>query len=105
MSNSDDKLNMLQQALQLTQEMLKLAKQQKWDALEPLNQQRQSLLQAIFPLADNPPSVESFSTLLQSLIDTNHQLIAHCKEGKQSLQLQMREAKFTQKAVTAYQSN
>lgn len=105
MSPSDNKLKMLQQTHQLTQTMLNLAKQEKWEAIEPLNQQRQVLLQAIFPIADSLDEMETISSVLRSLIDTNQELIAHCQEGKQSLQLQMRQAKFTQKAVTAYHSN
>ncbi|MBN46511.1 MULTISPECIES: flagellar protein FliT [unclassified Methylophaga] len=105
MSNSDDKIEMLQQALELTQNMLNLSKQHNWEALDPIEKERQLLLEALFPLADSSVEIEKMSTDLQRLIDTNNELIAHCQKGKQSLQLQMRDAKFTQKAVTAYQSN
>jgi len=105
MIHSDDKLELLQQALQLTQKMLDSAKKQNWEALEPIEKQRQLLLQTVFPLSDDAIEVERISTDLQKLIDTNNELIAHCEKGKHSLQLQMRDAKFTQKAVTAYQSN
>ncbi|WP_292360307.1 MULTISPECIES: flagellar protein FliT [unclassified Methylophaga] len=96
---------MLQQALQLTQNMLNLAKQKNWEALDPIEKKRQLLLDALFPLADSSVEIKKVATDLQKLIDTNNELIAHCQKGKQSLQLQMRDAKFTQKAVTAYQSN
>lgn len=105
MTHSDNKIKLLQQALQLTRKMLDSAKQQNWEALEPIEKQRQVLLQAVFPLSDDLIEAEKISTDLQKLIDTNNELIAHCQKGKQSLQLQMRDAKFTQKAVTAYQSN
>lgn len=105
MTHSDNKIELLQQALQLTRKMLDSAKQQNWETLEPIEKQRQVLLQAVFPLSDDLIEAEKISTDLQKLIDTNNELIAHCQKGKQSLQLQMRDAKFTQKAVTAYQSN
>lgn len=105
MTASHDKLQLLQQAHQLTQNMLSLAKQQKWEELQKLKKQRQVLLNDIFPLNDDDSEMETFSIALQTLIDTNQALIAHCQEGKHSLQLQMRDAKFTKKAVTAYQSN
>lgn len=105
MTTSHDKLQLLQQAHQLTQNMLSLAKQQKWEDLQKLEKQRQILLNDIFPLTDDDSEMETFLIALQTLIDTNQALIAHCQEGKHSLQLQMRNAKFTKKAVTAYQSN
>lgn len=105
MTHSDDKLQTLQQALQFTQNMLSLAKQQQWDELAAIEKQRQVLLQGVFPLVDNSLEMETLAKVLQKLIDTNNELIAHCQQGKQSLQLQMRNAKFTHKAVTAYQSN
>ncbi len=100
-----DKFHILQEALQLTRNMLDLARQQGWDELAAIEKQRQVLLQAVFPLDEDSPEMERLAKLLQTLIDTNHELIAQCQQGKQSLQLQMRDAKFTKKAVTAYQSN
>ena len=99
-----DKLSSLQQALQLTQRMLSLAKQQSWDDLSPLEQQREALLQAVFPV-DKASQTDSIAEAIRELIEANHQLVAQCQSGKHSLQMQMRDAKFTQKAVSAYQSN
>ncbi|ODN66044.1 MULTISPECIES: flagellar protein FliT [Methylophaga] len=105
MITPQEKLQTLQQASELTQSMLDLAKQQKWEDLQAIEKKRQFLLQTVFPVADDSSEIEGFTTELQTLIDINNQLIAHCQQGKDSLQLQMRDAKFTQKAVTAYQSN
>ncbi|WP_300493951.1 flagellar protein FliT [uncultured Methylophaga sp.] len=105
MTDSNDKLNSLRQAVQLTQSMLAMAQQKQWNDLPEIENKRRILLQSIFPLDEDSPEIESQATVLQTLIDTNNELIAHCQEGKQSLQLQMRDAKFTHKAVTAYQSN
>jgi len=105
MTDSNYKLNSLRQAVQLTQSMLAMAQQKQWNELPEIENKRQILLQSIFPLDEDSPEIESQATVLQTLIDTNNELIAHCQEGKQSLQLQMRDAKFTHKAVTAYQSN
>jgi Fic family protein len=105
MTTSQEKLRTLQQASELTQSMLDLAKQQKWEELEAIEKNRKALLQTVFPVAKDSSEIEGFTTELQTLIDINNQLIAHCQQGKDSLQLQMRDAKFTQKAVTAYQSN
>ena len=105
MTDSNDKLNSLRQAVQLTQSMLAMAQQKQWNDLPEIENKRRILLQSIFPLDEDSPEIESQATVLQTLIDTNNELIAHCQEGKQSLQLQMRNAKFTHKAVTAYQSN
>lgn len=105
MTDSSDKLNALHQAVQVTKNMLAMAKQKQWTELPEIEEKRQKLLQSIFPLDQYSPEIESQMTVLQTLIDTNNELIAHCQEGKQSLQLQMRNAKFTHKAVTAYQSN
>jgi|TARA_R110000851_G_scaffold78171_3_gene172396 flagellar protein FliT len=105
MTDSNDKLNSLRQAVQLTQSMLAMAQQKQWNDLPEIESKRRILLQSIFPLDEDSPEIGSQATVLQTLIDTNNELIAHCQEGKQSLQLQMRDAKFTHKAVTAYQSN
>ena len=105
MTISQEKLQNLQQASELTQSMLDLAKQQKWEDLEAIEKKRQLLLHNVFPVAEDSSEIEGFTAELQTLIDINNQLIAHCQQGKDSLQLQMRDAKFTQKAVTAYQSN
>ncbi|WP_296593871.1 flagellar protein FliT [Methylophaga sp.] len=105
MTDSNDKLNSLRQAVQLTQTMLAMAQQKQWNDLPEIENKRRILLQSIFPLDEDSPEIVSQATVLQTLIDTNNELIAHCQEGKQSLQLQMRDAKFTHKAVTAYQSN
>jgi|SRR5690554_2111657 len=100
-----NKLNDLQQALSLTQQMLSLAKEQQWDMLEALEKQRETLLDSIFPLDEASAQQAEISAVLPVLIDTNEQLIAQCQQGKQALQSQMRDARFTQKAVTAYQSS
>lgn len=105
MTDTEQKLGALQQALQLTETMLASAKQHNWDDLASLEKQRQLLLEVVFPISDTSTELETFSSVLQTLIDTNHQLIAHCQQGKHSLQLQMRDTKFNKKAVTAYQSS
>ncbi len=105
MTISNNKFQTLQQALLLTQNMLSLAKKEQWEELTAIDKQRQPLFQAVFPLEENTPETETLATLLQKLISTNEELIAQCQHGKHALQLQMSNAKFTRKAVTAYQSN
>lgn len=100
-----DKLNDLQQALALTQQMLSLAKDLQWDSLGPLEKQRQLLLDRVFPLEETADQQAEITAVLPVLIDTNEQLIAQCQQGKQELQSQLRDARFTQKAVNAYQSS
>lgn len=105
MSSSQEKLTGLQQASELTKKMLELAKQQKWEDLEPLEKERELLFLAVFPLTEDSSEIDGLTAELESLIEINNKLIAHCQQGKLSLQLQLRDAKFNQKAVTAYQSN
>lgn len=99
------KLNDLQQALSLTQQMLSLAKESQWVDLEPLEKQRQLLLDRAFPLEEAADQQAEMTAVLSTLIDTNERLIAQCQQGKQALQSQLQDARFTQKAVTAYQSS
>lgn len=100
-----DKFNDLQQALALTQQMLSLAKELQWDNLEPLEKQRQLLLDRVFPLEETAAQQAEIAAVLPVIINTNEQLIAQCQQGKQELQSQLRDARFTQKAVNAYQSS
>lgn len=100
-----NKLNDLQQALALTKQMLSLAKDLQWDSLAPLEKQRQLLLDRVFPLEETAAQQAEITAVLPVLIDTNEQLVAQCQQGKQQLQSQLRDARFTQKAVNAYQSS
>ena len=100
-----DKFKDLQQALTLTQQMLSLAKDLHWDSLGPLEKQRQLLLDRVFPLEETAAQQAEIAAVLPVLINTNEQLIAQCQQGKQELQSQLRDARFTQKAVNAYQSS
>jgi len=97
------KLQQLSQAMDLTNQMQKLAEQEEWDQIMELDKQRQGLFSQIFPLSRVDVSID-FQQKLQHLLQLNNQLEQFCKSKKQDLQLQMQGLNKNKKAINAYQS-
>ena len=74
-----------------------------WDEMSELQQQRQPLFAAIFPIADAESSNE-IRTILETIIALNNKLEKQCEQQKQVVQLQLQGMNKNKKAVNAYQA-
>jgi len=83
--------------------MQKKADTELWDEMIDLQQQRQPLFDAIFPLMDDESSDE-IRTMLESIIEINNKLEQQCEQQKQVVKLQLQGMNKNKKAVNAYQS-
>jgi hypothetical protein len=99
-----DKLVLLQQAVALTEAMLRDAEAENWSQLATQQEQRDALLATVFPLAEGEHS-EAYRPLILSMIDTNQKLESVCRQAQQSLRLELQGLNKNRKAVAAYQSS
>ena len=103
MSDSSKTLIDLSQILLLTKNMQQKAQQQVWSELPILEQQRQEIIEIVFPIADNRASDE-VRNMIQQIIDLNRQLESTCQQEKQDIQIQLQSFNHNKKATAAYRA-
>lgn len=96
-------LEKLEQARQLSEQMLKAANEGRWSVIAVLQIKRTALLEQIFPLKTTEHAAQ-VRPLLESIISTNQQLEDVCKDKRQSLQTELTGLNKNKKAVNAYRS-
>ena len=100
MNNKEKKFEALTKVLSISQSMQQKADTESWDELIDLEQQRQPLLDSIFPIeySDN-----KFRIVLEKIIEINKQLEQQCLQAKGEVQQQLQNINGSKKALTAYQ--
>lgn len=96
----DEKLKALKTALSMTIEMQVLADEQLWDKLTQLEQNREPILNSIFPL-ENPNN--AIIETLEKIINLNSALEKQCLQEKQETEQQLKNINSNKKAMSAYQ--
>ncbi|MFW5451311.1 MAG: flagellar protein FliT [Methylophagaceae bacterium] len=102
-SQSQQILSDLSQVLMLTKSMQQKAQQQVWAELSNLEQQRQLIIEGVFPIADKLAN-DDVRNMVQQIIDLNQQLEIVCQQEKQDLQVQLQSFNHNKKVTAAYTS-
>jgi len=103
MMNSRQTLSALAQLLMITKTMQQKAQQQLWDEITTLEQQRQTMINTIFPINENDMSTQ-ITEKIQKIIDLNQELETQCRQAKQEVQVQMKGLNRNKNAAAAYGS-
>ena len=101
MLNSHETKSILMKVLQLTQTMQKKADSGLWEEMVETDQQRQQLIDSVFPIEE---SHKDINQLLTTIIDLNKELEMQCQQAKQKMHFQLSEMNKHKKALNAYQS-
>lgn len=83
--------------------MQQKAQQQVWAELSNLEQQRQLIIEGVFPIADKLAN-DDVRNMVQQIIDLNQQLEIVCQQEKQDLQVQLQSFNHNKKVTAAYTS-
>lgn len=97
--NKDDKLEILKQVLSMTLEMQDKVQSESWDELVGLEQHRQTLLDAVFPIDSFDGELRA---LIKQILDLNNVIEAQCTKVKGELQQQLTGMNKNKRAMTAY---
>ncbi|MET0066187.1 MAG: flagellar protein FliT [Candidatus Thiodiazotropha sp.] len=92
----------LDQATDLSQRILNLARNAEWAEMERLDRERLPLLQTLFngsePLAD----VEAFEDQIQAILALNEEALVVCSQARGGMQKKGRNLKLGRVALQAY---
>ncbi|MBI3562469.1 MAG: flagellar protein FliT [Gammaproteobacteria bacterium] len=90
--------------LRLTQYLLQLARQDAWEAMLEVEQQRQLALTALFQHPQMPQALNLVAQTLQQVVGLDKQCMALGDTARQQLEIQLAAAFQGQRAVREYHS-
>ncbi len=94
--------NPLQQILQLSQQMLKLAEDDKWEEIVDLDEQRHRLISATFPLNAEQLDISSAVTLIKHIMELDERVTALGTDAKQNMATVLSDIQKGRQATNAY---
>ena len=95
-------LTLLTDAIAASEQLLDLVRSEDWDALSPLNQSRQQLIQQL-DLSDTPPSLRAqVQEQMEHLIALNQQIERDCIEKRAEAMTELTKINQSQKVKQAY---
>lgn len=97
--NKTEKLAAMKQMLLLTEAMQEKAHEQLWEEIAPLELQRQTFIDLVFPL---DPADVSLREILEQVVTLNSNLEAQCRQGKNKLEQELTSMNIKKKAMSAY---
>ncbi|MET0029756.1 MAG: flagellar protein FliT [Candidatus Thiodiazotropha sp.] len=89
----------LEQALDLSQRILNLARNAEWGEMERLDRQRLPLLQTLF---NDPQSPSGFEDQIQTILALNEEALAVCSQARGGMEKKGRNLKLGRVALQAY---
>ncbi|MCU7932184.1 MAG: flagellar protein FliT [Candidatus Thiodiazotropha sp. (ex Codakia rugifera)] len=93
----------LELALELSQEIVRLAQEKAWPEMEQLDQQRLQLLKAFFSAGDFNSHDRMVEESIQSILDLNDRALAICAEARDFVMEDGRKVRLGREAIAAYQ--
>lgn len=94
-----------QQILRLSQHMRDMSYKQDWSACIELEEQRQSVMTALFEHNDLPLALEDIAEILEEVLFIDSESLYMCEEARVKEMNSVKESKSRQKAVVAYHSH
>jgi hypothetical protein len=92
----------LQELLELTEDMLNKASEEKWEELIELEKRREVLIKSSFPI--NEPTLQQRGRL-ETIIKINNEIERLCTIAKNQAQSQLVKLTSNKSAINAYQKN
>ena len=99
MNPSDPKLGL---AVDLSRQILGLAKQKNWPEVQRLDRERLQLLEEVFSGGSDKSNSEETAAQLRELIDLNNEAMDLCAQAKQNVLTEGRKIRQGKEAVAAY---
>ena len=99
MTPSQSKLDL---AIDLSRQILELAKQKDWPELQRLDRERLQLLEEVFSADPDHSKDDEIATRLRELIDLNNEAMDLCTQAKQNVLTEGRKIRQGKEAVAAY---
>lgn len=93
-----------QQAIELTNAMLRFAEQEEWEQVIQLEQVRATLLKDMFPSVREAQVEAQYQPMLDQLIEANKKLEQLSSKAFQQIKSELTTLNKQKKAATAYQS-
>ena len=95
----EESLEILKQALLITQDMQDKAHTESWEDIIPLERQRQRLLDTVFPIEQ---ADDRLREILEMIVKLNNTIEHQCREAKGELQKQLTDMNKNKRAMSAY---
>ncbi len=92
----------LDQAMDLSQRILSLARNAEWGEMERLDRQRLPLLQTLFNDPDLTAQLEGHEQQIETILSLNEQALAVCSEARGGMLKMSRNLKQGRVALKAY---
>jgi len=91
--------------LHLSQHMQEMSYKQDWNACIELEEQRQTVMDALFEHQDMPQALEEIAGILEQVLFIDSESLYICDEAKQKEMDKIKESKNRKKAAQSYHSH
>ena len=92
----------LAQVLLMTENMLSLAREDSWDAVTNLEEQRREVLAACFASPIPPSQSEIFSEALAAMLHMNEEMIALLEAAKENVAIKRTDQRYKKRSLGHY---
>ncbi len=89
-------------ALELSQEIVRLAGEKLWPEMDRLDQQRMRVLETIFADPDIKAGHREFEARLEQIVALNNRAVAICTEARDEVMQDGKRLKLGKEAIQAY---
>ncbi|MES9975078.1 hypothetical protein [Candidatus Thiodiazotropha sp. LNASS1] len=89
-------------ALELSQEIVRLAGEKRWSDMDELDRQRMQILESIFADPEMRTGHGDFEDQLEQIVALNNQAMAICTEAREGVIQDGKRLKLGKEAVNAY---
>ncbi|MCU7847153.1 MAG: hypothetical protein KZQ89_03975 [Candidatus Thiodiazotropha sp. (ex Lucinoma kastoroae)] len=93
----------LKLALELSQEIVRLAEQKAWSEMEQLDSQRLQVLEAFFSAGNINSQDRMVEESIQSILDLNDKALSICAEARDFVVEDGKKVRLGREAIVAYQ--
>ena len=92
----------LAKVLLMTENMLSLAREDSWDAVTDLEEQRREVLAACFASPIPPSQSEIFSEALAAMLHMNEEMIALLEAAKENVAIKRTDQRYKKRSLGHY---
>ena len=89
-------------ALELSTEIIRLAREEAWSDMEQLDRQRMQILESVFSHTEIRANPQKFEDIIQQLVELNDQAIDLCAKARGAVIKEGQSLKQGREAIAAY---
>jgi hypothetical protein len=90
-------------ALEMSNEIIRLAQDEAWSDMEDLDRQRMYILESIFNHSELLSNPHKYEGIIQQIIELNNQALAICSKTRGEMSKKGQTLKLGREAIAAYQ--